>query len=476
MDRSRVATVLEAWSVLHPEVRYTQGLNEVTAILLVRNRGDQSRAMAELQRLAAPEALGGLWFSGMPLFFAGKQQLQALAAAVIPELQERLDVEGLDISAYLPQAWHSLFAKWLPSELAVAAVDDLLEHGMTAVLAITIVILKEVEGDMLQALDQPGAEAMEVLLGESGFFSRLRELLGRCGPSLQARWQELQRSPVVVEAAASACEASSGDEVGVSRTISGSLVGLVQQEAVLRLATSASRRHDERLSNVVHNVNIAQEKAIRDELLGNHHCLFKFAVIGDTAVGKSCLIHRGTSGSFDASGSPTSGVDFASTSLRICRQRVKIQIWDLPGMTSFIHVTRSYLRDISLVLLVYDICCRESFEGIVEWMDEIRKTSQNPDIVIVLVGNKLDVPQHRQVSAEEARSFAMKHPGMLSVECSALRGDNVDALFLKAGEAVHGLVESSNGRELPGVKFRNGTNSGGRLNGCRRAASNCLVL
>jgi len=477
VDKGKVAAVLEAWTVLNPSVVYTQGLNEVTAMLLFRHRGDTSLAIDELQRLVEKGCLGGLWSAGMPLFEAGRKQLRPLLEAKVPRLFARIMGVGLDESAYLPQGWHSLFAKWLPQELAVAAVDDLLEHGMSALLAITLTVLAEVEDDIEQALAQPGAEEIEVLVGPEGCFTRLRELLERCGPALQGRWQTLQCSQELQEAAAASYKHASMAEQLQPRDVSGSFVQLVQQEAVLCLAASGSQRADERLETIVQCVNDAQQKATRDELQGDHSCLFKFAVMGDTQVGKSCLVHRSVIGSFENGGQPTLGVDFASKSVRVRGKQVKLQIWDLSGGTSFVTtaVTRSYLHDIAAIFLVYDICCRESFDSIGDWLQEIQKTAQNPNIVVILVGNKLDSAQHRKVEEAEARAFAAEHGDMPFAECSARRGDNVDVLFAKAAELVQRKMESADGKPLQGVRLSEALlrSRRGRLEDCRRA---CAVL
>lgn len=459
VDRHKVAAVLESWvSENAGSVVYTQGLNEVAATLLLRHWGDQSKCKGDLQRLVAPHLLGGLWLSGMPLYEAGRQEFQPLAAARLPKLLAKFEAADVDESAYLPQGWHSLFGKWLPQQLAVAAIDDLLEHGMAALLAITLAILEEVQADILKALKKRGAEPMEVLLGPEGLFRRLRVLLDRCRPSLQKRWKELQKDPKVKEAAANAYNSYDGDDVSIP--VSQSLVNVVQNEARQQFASSSARRTDERRGLLRRSVLETREKAIQDERNNDPHFIVKTAVLGDPGVGKSCFIRRSTARGAEGFPSHEASVGFSSTNVKVYGQQAKFQFWDLPGTETFVDMVRPCLDDIAVVFLIYDICRRDSFNGLSEWLKEIKASVSNPDLVFVLVGNKLDKKQNRQVDKDEVRAIADLYSNMIFMECSTIGGATVDLLLAKVARYVYHLIEGIDNRDLPGIKlgarFRSG--------------------
>lgn len=461
VDRGKVSAILQAWAALNPSLSYTQGLNEVAALLLFKFGGNESLAFETLQRLASPRKLGGLWLGAMPLYEAGRLQLVEIGCRQVPALLERLDFLGLEQSCYLPQAWHSLFAKWLPPGLAAMAVDDLLDHGMCGVLGITLAVFTEIEADVLDATK--GDADISTLIGPDGYFTQMRTHLRRLlaggeDGRLRSRWRELlllvpnMQQPPMQELTLKSSSSSS--------SLTSSMVNHVQREAVLCLATSASSKHnDDKLQHAVANVSSARDMATRDELSGNHKYVFKMVVAGDRDVGKSCLVRRIVSSasrrscmsSCDDEGGPTAGVNFVSTTMVVESDIVKLQIWDTAGGDSFISFTRSYFPDAAAVLLVYDVTCWESFDNAKAWLAEV---SAKRPVEVVLVGNKLDLAEGcRQVPTEVAERFASQCR-LRFFECSAVRGDNVETLFRQAAVAVHDVVRKAGGKAVDGVTVR----------------------
>jgi len=133
--------------------------------------------------------------------------------------------------------------------------------------------------------------------------------------------------------------------------------------------------------------------------------LFKYIIVGDTAVGKSCLLLQFTDKRFQPVHDLTIGVEFGSRMITIDGSQVKLQIWDTAGQEKFRSITRSYYRGTTGALLVYDITRRETFEHLTEWLEDCRKYS-NPNIVIMLIGNKSDLEEKRAVSKDEGEKFA----------------------------------------------------------------------
>ena len=166
----------------------------------------------------------------------------------------------------------------------------------------------------------------------------------------------------------------------------------------------------------------------------SHSYQFKYIIIGDASVGKSCIMLKFIEKGFRAEHDLTIGVEFGSKIIDCNDTRVKLQIWDTAGSESFKSITRAYYRSAAGGLLVYDITKRESFHHIEEWLGEAR-THGNPSMALTLVGNKTDLEAQRVISFEEAERFA-KDNGMAFVETSALSGTNINLAFTNTAEAI----------------------------------------
>ncbi|KAG2456564.1 RB39A protein, partial [Polypterus senegalus] len=156
---------------------------------------------------------------------------------------------------------------------------------------------------------------------------------------------------------------------------------------------------------------------------------FRLIVIGDSTVGKSCLLRRFTEGKFTDVSDPTVGVDFFARLVEIePGKRIKLQLWDTAGQERFRSITRSYYRNSVGGLLVFDLTNRRSFEHVKDWLDEAKMHVQPFKIVFLLVGHKCDLPSQRQVTREEAEKLALAC-GMKYIETSAKGATNVEESF-----------------------------------------------
>lgn len=185
--------------------------------------------------------------------------------------------------------------------------------------------------------------------------------------------------------------------------------------------------------------------------------LYKLVLIGDSGVGKSNILSRFTTNEFNLESKSTIGVEFATKSLEINNHSIKAQIWDTSGQERYRAITGAYYRGAVGALVVYDITRRNSFQNVVNWLKELRDHAE-PNIVIMLVGNKLDLSgTSRAVSTEEGSQLAEKD-GFLFMETSALDSTNVQNAFLKV---IHTIYETSPkpsqpAQEEKGAKFANG--------------------
>uniref|UniRef100_A0A3B4ZX73 Ras-related protein Rab-33B-like n=1 Tax=Stegastes partitus TaxID=144197 RepID=A0A3B4ZX73_9TELE len=158
---------------------------------------------------------------------------------------------------------------------------------------------------------------------------------------------------------------------------------------------------------------------------------FKVLVIGDSAVGKTCLTHRLCAGEFPIRPEATIGVDFRERLLEVDGEKIKLQLWDTAGQERFRKsMVQHYYRNVHAVLFIYDVTCPASFTSLAAWLEECRQNSLGQEIPRFLVGNKSDLrdPSRtgRQVSQEQATSFAKTH-GMVFFETSApYQQDNVE--------------------------------------------------
>ncbi|XP_070341309.1 ras-related protein Rab-26 isoform X2 [Equus asinus] len=163
---------------------------------------------------------------------------------------------------------------------------------------------------------------------------------------------------------------------------------------------------------------------------------FKVMLVGDSGVGKTCLLVRFKDGAFLAGTFiSTVGIDFRNKVLDVDGMKVKLQIWDTAGQERFRSVTHAYYRDAHALLLLYDVTNKASFDNIQAWLTEIQEYAQH-NVVLMLLGNKVDSAQERVVKREDGEKLAKAGSGCLQeyglpfMETSAKTGLNVDLAFM----------------------------------------------
>mmetsp|Transcript_100662 Transcript_100662/g.157217 ORF Transcript_100662/g.157217 Transcript_100662/m.157217 type:complete len:210 (-) Transcript_100662:60-689(-) len=169
--------------------------------------------------------------------------------------------------------------------------------------------------------------------------------------------------------------------------------------------------------------------------------VFKYIIIGDSSVGKSCLLLQFTDKRFREHHEATIGVDFGSRFVTIDGKKIKLQIWDTAGQEAYASLIKSYYRGASGALLVYDISRRDSFDNILRWLEEVQQNA-HANIVMMLIGNKTDLRSGKaeHVSFEEGVAFAHKH-GLIFRETSARTALNVEEAFLQTARKIYDNVQ-----------------------------------
>ena len=159
----------------------------------------------------------------------------------------------------------------------------------------------------------------------------------------------------------------------------------------------------------------------------NYDYLLKYIIIGDSAVGKSNILLRYIHDKFNEEFHSTIGVEFGAKNLDIDGKIFRIQVWDTAGQETFRSITRAYYKNSVCSFVVYDISNRTTFDNIKSWVDDCKKLRPKA-VLMILVGNKTDLEDKREVSYEEGSIYAQKN-GMLFFECSAKTGQNIDKIF-----------------------------------------------
>ncbi|XP_031109882.1 uncharacterized protein LOC116014035 [Ipomoea triloba] len=154
---------------------------------------------------------------------------------------------------------------------------------------------------------------------------------------------------------------------------------------------------------------------------------YKLVIVGDQSVGKTSIITRFMFDKFDTTYEATIGIDFLSKTMYLGNRPVRLQLWDTAGQERFRSCIPSYIRDFSIAVIVYDVTNRQSFLNTSKWIEEVQAERGN-DVIIVLVGNKIDLVDKRQVSIKEGGAKAREFSFMF-IETSAKDRFNIESLM-----------------------------------------------
>ena len=153
--------------------------------------------------------------------------------------------------------------------------------------------------------------------------------------------------------------------------------------------------------------------------------IFKIVLIGDTSVGKSCLLTRFADDQFTENYVTTIGVDFRFKTMIVMDKIVKVQVWDTAGQERYRSITNAYYRGAEGILIVFDVTKKESFENIQNWISEVTVYT-GKDVVIICLGNKNDLT--KGIDKKDIYDF-QKQTGLEIINVSAKTGDGVEDAF-----------------------------------------------
>ena len=156
---------------------------------------------------------------------------------------------------------------------------------------------------------------------------------------------------------------------------------------------------------------------------------YKLIFLGDQSVGKSCILNRFLNDTFTEDYQATIGLDFQSKNVQIENQDIHLLLYDTAGQEKFRSLIPMYTRDANIVLLVYDISNRDSFNHLPDWLKDLTNVNFD-EVIFAIVANKVDLSGKREVTPEEGQKFADEH-NFIFQEISAKTGLGFSELFYK---------------------------------------------
>ncbi|KAJ1436144.1 small GTPase superfamily [Ochromonadaceae sp. CCMP2298] len=179
----------------------------------------------------------------------------------------------------------------------------------------------------------------------------------------------------------------------------------------------------------------------------NRVCHFKLVLLGDSAVGKSCLVVRFVRDEFFEFQEPTIGAAFLTQTVSLDDATVKFEIWDTAGQERYRSLAPMYYRGAAAAIVVYDISKKDSFNGAKSWVKELQRRG-DPNVVIALAGNKADMESKRKVQTEEAQQYADENE-IIFLETSAKTALNVRNLFIEIAKKLPKVPPMSDRESFP---------------------------
>ena len=178
----------------------------------------------------------------------------------------------------------------------------------------------------------------------------------------------------------------------------------------------------------------------------NYDYIYKIVLIGDSGVGKTNLFLRYLKNKFDYNSKATVGVEFGSKNIKIDDTIIKAQIWDTAGQERYRSITSAYYKGSHGALVVYDVTKTESFNNVDKWISDLRNNT-DAKLVIMLIGNKIDLEKERTVKPEEGQEKSNENE-VVYIETSALDSRNVEKAFEDIVTKIHKTYINNNIKDM----------------------------
>ncbi|XP_032824664.1 ras-related protein Rab-8A-like [Petromyzon marinus] len=193
----------------------------------------------------------------------------------------------------------------------------------------------------------------------------------------------------------------------------------------------------------------------------SYDCLFKLLLIGDSGVGKTCVLFRFSEDAFNSTFISTIGIDFKIRTIDLDGKKIKLQIWDTAGQERFRTITTAYYRGAMGIMLVYDITNEKSFENIKNWIRNIEEHA-SADVQKMVLGNKCDMNDRRQVTKDRGEKLAEDY-NIQFMETSAKASINVEEAFFTLAREIKAKMdkkmEGNTAAENSSVQITNASHS-----------------
>ena len=200
-----------------------------------------------------------------------------------------------------------------------------------------------------------------------------------------------------------------------------------------KIPKKVDKDKDKNLNNDINQYNIEFLNYSKDY---KYDLNFKIIIIGNSGVGKTCIANQAIKNEFSENYINTIGLEICSLFLKLNNITIKFQIWDTCGQEIYRSLIKSFYRNSSLAIIVYSINNINSFDDIDLWIKEL-KINSSPDIKLILVGNKSDLEERREVQYEEGEKLAKDYGFVHFIETSAKTGENIKNLFIKAASVLY---------------------------------------
>ena len=191
----------------------------------------------------------------------------------------------------------------------------------------------------------------------------------------------------------------------------------------------------------------------------NYDLILKLVLIGDSGVGKTNILSRYNNNEFSLATQPTVGVEFGNKIIKKENKSIKLQLWDTAGQERYKAITNAFYKGSKGAFVVYDITRKSSFLNIDKWIGEL-KTNGSDDILIILVGNKTDLEDKREVSIEDGEKKAKQY-GIAFCETSDIKKKNIEYAFNILIDEIILEIENAKQKEMKNNKSNNKKKSKG---------------